>query len=371
MNPTTELSQITNGSGFNIRGKYTPYYDTLTLASGTLNYSAFQTAVTDGLDRNKKFPLSGSEIFYIMALSVELPNVLINTTTLYEGLISLMQGAYLQIKVNAKERARIPLFECLSFIGSSTIGTSGQFINVDIEKVMRARKLVQPILINKSTSISVNIVMETTAATNFNTKLLKVTFYGKQSDVLNPAYNYNPVQGNNFEALDYCLFSTVSISTANQFEFSLLNDDTLADTRKSSVLLPLPDNNQFQAQRMWILFTGKDSDTTESLDLIYANRSRNYLKIISNSVTYLESSLSEMINIVTAYPNTFNDNAGTPVATNAVLLQTLFQYKLLETPIVFPPTGNVKVSLLQPGSSLNNGRLLTIGIDGRLIRPID
>ena len=91
----------------NTRRKDFPYYDELSITTGTLEYFYFTTALGNQFLRNKRLPLAGSEVFIITDISA-LIRATKNTTAEIDALNELMQQSYLQISVDNRVVCQLP-----------------------------------------------------------------------------------------------------------------------------------------------------------------------------------------------------------------------------------------------------------------------
>jgi len=341
--------------------------DQLAITTGQTVYPIF-TGTLSQFVRNLSFPMTGDTIFALIGLKLFVENLFTTTT----DLIELMQNSYLSIMVGQKLQLNIPGAKILNFIAADTIGVSPAVANFNKRFFGKYKKFFNPIILNQSSTVQINFVTSSTAATDLNGKKIDVVFDALQSISGDPAFVYMPQQGNMFQDIDFTLWNTVSIGTANQYTFPLFTDNTLAPN-KMSLNLPLPADMRFELQNIEVFFISDAvASQAETLDKIYYNRLHNQLNISVNQTLLYYSDIQEMINIITEYANVaFDDNAGTPVATDLTSFEALLQSKTLEIPVLFPATGLVNVSLTQPGSSLNNGELLTVCLNGTVKRTVN
>lgn len=354
------LIQIPTG---NLRRDDVELYDKVTIASGTTSYSLFSGSITQFV-RNLQLPVSGQEIYAVTSLKMFINTLFITATDLVE----LLQKSYLEIVVSNRQQLKIPLFQVLNFQVASVIGatTVANFSSINVQKL---KKLLYPIILGQSSTVQIKLVITSTAATDLNNVTIEMMMNAIQSTVLDPALQYDPAAGNQFQDIDYTLYNTLAISTANQTDFQCFSDNTLASNLFSQNL-PLSADQRFEIQNLEILFVSPNvASQAETLNKILNNRSYNELKIVVDNTIVYKSSLAQLLNVVTEYANVaFLDNAGTPVSTNLTTFETLIQSKTLQIPVIIPATGNVNVTLSQPGSSLNNGQSFTIMLNGVLKR---
>lgn len=358
------LVNVPNGS---LRRTTVQLYDKITLATGTTLYSLFSGPVSQFV-RNLQLPISGQEIYAVTRLKLFINTQFLAAT----NLIELLQKSRLQILVGSKEQLNIPLAQCLSFLYSTTVGATTAIANRDARYAKRDKKFIYPIILGQSSNVQINVITTSTAATNLNGTTIGIQADAIQSTVLDPAFNYSPNIGNVFQDIDYTLWNTISISTANQNTFQCFKDNTLIPNLASQNL-PLSSDQRFELQNIEILFVSDNvASQAETLSKIFNNRQYNELSITVNNTIMYKSNLSDLLSIVTEYSNIpYNDNAATPVTTNLSNFELLYQNKTLEIPVIFPATGLINVQLTQPNSSLNNGELFTIMLNGVLKRTVN
>ncbi len=365
MNINYILNRINQVGGY-LRRSARNFYDTVTIATGVTKYQVFNTSTGNSFLRNLQLPFQ-QQLFLLMDFNLLLKATVINTTALYTSLLELLQKSYFEIIIDARKVLKIPLAMILEFYYSDSIGTGAAITYSQTKKVKAGKRFFEPLLFNAQSNIVINLVVSSTAATDFNGKTILVKFNGILSDKLDPAFNFNNVDLGTMQSIDYTLYNTIAVSGTGQNTYNLFTDNTLADNLRSENL-PLPYNARFELQNYEILFAGNNSDATELPNLIFDNRSQNYLSIKVNDVSYLNDTIEDALSIISNQPQTFNDNAGTPVATNAVTTSYWRQSKTLEIPIIFPASGLVNVQLTQPSSSLNNTQSFTVMFNGRLLR---
>lgn len=362
---TKNLLNIVQVPTSNLRRTIVQLYDKLTFATGQTKYSMFSGAVTQFV-RNLQLPVSGQEIYAVYRLKCFVNSQFLTTA----DLIELMQKSYLEIIVSNKQQLKIPLSQCLKFFYSTTVGAGAGISSWDARYYSRHKQLQFPIVLGQSSNVQINIVTTTTAATDLNGLTMELELDAIQSTVLDPTFDFTLQAGNVFQDIDYTLWNTISIGTANQNTFACFATN-LGDNLQSQNL-PLSADQRFEIQNLEILFVSNNvASQAETLSKIYNNRSYNELLITVDNTIMYKSNLSDLISIVTEYTNVaFLDNAGVPVSTNLSNFEVLTQNKTLEIPIVLPATGNINVSLTQPNSSLNNGEVFTIMMNGVLKRLV-
>ena len=122
MNITQVLNRLAYPKpGDNARRKATDLYDEVTIITGTTNYNLFDQTLGNLFARNKKFPISGSEIFFAFGIRLFLKTV-INTVALFNSLNNFLLHSCIFVYINDRLQIQIPLIEILNFNFADTVG---------------------------------------------------------------------------------------------------------------------------------------------------------------------------------------------------------------------------------------------------------
>ena len=156
----------------NARRKEYPLYDTQAVAAGTNEYFFFQTALGNQFARNKRLPLSGSEIYFVDGLSMYLSQTL-NTVALINSLNELLQQSYLQISVDNRVVAKLPGMDFMQYTISLNEDATPEILLSANQ--LTVRKLPIPIMMNSTSSFEFKFVTTTAAATAFDTVNLRLS----------------------------------------------------------------------------------------------------------------------------------------------------------------------------------------------------
>ena len=360
------LNQVAYPGGSNLRRKYMQYYDTITVASGTTSYSVFSTTLGNNFLRNKKFPLSGSEVFALTSIELFLQSG-INTTSEYDALLDLLQKSYLEIIVNSKQALKVPGIEFFSYDYSSIVKGITLSTNYQENPVRRKKKLIIPIFINSNSSVEVNFVTTSKVGTGFNTKEILCAFSGIQSDKLDNIF-INPIQGN-FQDVAYTMYDTVAVSGAGQNVYELFKDSSKSKNLYSKTL-NLSSVERFEVQNMEIFFSML-SGGTDLFTALRNNRMTNVLQVKIEDVLLFESTISDFLSISDNYASAIDIVTSGTGVTNFTESTIEYKSKSLEIPLIFPANGKVSVQLSQPGSSLNLNQYFMVMFKGKLTRQVN
>jgi len=352
--------------GDNVRRKTYPLHDTQTITAGTMEYFFFETALGNQFLRNKRFPLAGTEIFTITAISAFLATE-INTVAEIDNLNELLQQAYLEIWNNSRRVGKYPLLDFLNYqFGPSWTATAtatqpliGGNLNTD---GFLGRKLSMPIVFNANSSFKFKIQMTTQSATDFDGIPLKFYLHGIQTDKL---YNFDwdNLKDNLFQEVPQTFYETRAITTGNETTYVLFQEGVANNLQ--SQFFPLSDIDTFQVEAMEFFIN--QPDTPISPDTIYNSRIANVLKIRIDEVDYWDTVLGN---------NMLSMNAGfevalttTPDTTVTELLHVRKQL-ILPVPLGLPANGKVKVELIQPAGSLGITGEFTLALRGTATRRV-
>ena len=349
-------------AGQNVRRKFTPLYDLITIAAGTTNYNPFQVR-TNIFANNQIFPLR-NQIFALTNISLYLQTA-ITTTALYAALLTLLQQSYLKIDVDQRTMLKIPLLEILSYNVIPQFGTTTVAPGVT-QFVKRSKNLILPIVINSMADVKVTVYTASAAATAFDTGLMNITFNGVMLDKIDPVA-VNLVQGNQFNELAWTLFESLPVSVVTQNIFNFFANRNQADNLFSGSL-PLSDTERFEIQAIEV-FMGGNAGATDTINLVRNNRINNNLVINVEQVEFYNSNLENSLSLAGAQDASFKDTGGT-ITNSLSQFDVEYGNKILEIPLLIPAVGNVQVQLTQPGSSLNSGQYITTLLKGKKVRQV-
>jgi len=367
MNTQEFLNQVTYPLGSNIRRKYMQYFDTITFSTNKVIYPLFSTDLGDESSRNKKLPLSGSQVFGLMNIESYINASIGVVSANYESLIDMLQQSYLEIIINSKQQIKLPAIEFVNFDSKNIVG--GIVLNgiSSTTEIKRKKNLIIPIFFNSTTEININFVTTLTTASSFNLKNMRFTLSGIQSDKLDSIF-INPVQGN-FQELAYTMYDTVSVNANANHTYELFKDSSKSQNLYSK-LLNLSSAERFEVQNIEI-FQGCKINVTADFAVLKAEFNKMLLKVKINDVSLYESSLTDFISMSSRYDMLIDTN--TTVTTDRMTFTQynfLFQNKSLAIPLLFPANGQVSVTLEQFGNS-NNPNSFIVLLKGKLTRGVN
>jgi len=366
MNTTELLNRVAYPEpGQNVRRKYTPRYDKITIASGTTEYYPFKTS-GNIFTTNGTFPLAGNQVFAISNISLYLQQA-ITSTALYAGLLTMLQQSYLQIDVDSRIMLKVPLIEVLSY---NTVSQQGAGTVAPLQTIFhkRSKNLILPIVINSQSNVQVKVYLSSSTTTVFDTNVMNITFNGIMLDKLD-TLAIDLVKGQQFSELAWTLWETQKIDSTSQKTFNFFTTPNTEQNLFSGVL-PLSSTERFEIQAIE-LFVGGNAGGTDTPALVRNNRINNHLTIDVEQVNFYETNLEQILSLAGAQSTTYLDNEGTtPVSTNITLIDVQYSEKVLNIPLVIPATGNVKVALEQPASSLNSNQYFTMMLKGKKTRQV-
>jgi len=328
-------------AGDNIRRKSYEYYDSQAIATGTLEYYFFVTALGDQFLRNKILPVSGSEIFFVNEISAFL-EIDINTLALIDDINELMQQAYLQVSIDNRVVMKIPVLDFLQYVYADTMTATGVVSVWGSNHT--TRKLPMPIVINSTSSFEFRLVMNAAVATAFNGINFRLALHGVQLDKLESFY-WDNLKSRQFQQVSVTYYQTTVIADdtettselfASPGESPLLNSQTF----------PLSDIQTFSLQDLEVFVN--QPNTAVAPNLIYDSRITNVLRIHIDDVVYYESNLQNMLSMYAGVAGTLT----TTPDVAAVTALNIRQHKALPVPIEFPANSKVRITFTQPASSI-------------------
>jgi len=352
--------------GDNAARKTYPLHDTLAIATGTLTYNFFETALGNQFLRNKRFPLAGTEVFVIDKISafLEIEN---NTAAEIDNLNELLQQSYLEIWNNSKQVCKIPSLDFVNYLigptftatASATLPFIGGNLNQD---GFLGRKLSMPIVYNANSSFKFRWVCNTQTSTDFNGVNLRLYFHGIQVDKLEN-FDWNNLKDKMFQEVPVTFYETRAIADGNETTFNLFQQG-VADTLQSQ-FFPLSDIDIMQVEA--IEFFVNMPDTPISPETIYNSRITNLLKIRVDDRDYWDAVVGPtMLSMIAGFDVALTT---TPDLTVRELMHVRKQY-VLPMPLVFPANGKVLIQLVQPASSLGITGEFTLALRGTATRRV-
>jgi len=339
--------------GANARRKDYEYYDNQAIATGTLEYFFFVTALGDQFLRNKTLPLAGSEIFIVDQISAYL-SLNISTLALIDDLNELLQQAFLQVSVDNRVQMKIPVLDFLQYLWVDTSIATGTVNTYKLE--LAVRNLPMPIILNSTSAFEFKLVMNAAVATAFNGINFRLALHGLQLDKLD-SYYWDNWKGAQFQKVSATYYETRAISGAGADTYELFSDQSVSQLLQSQTF-PLSDIQTFSLQNLEVYIN--QPNTAIAPDTIYNSRLPNVFRIHIDDVIYYESNLQNMLSM-------FAGVAGTLTTTPDVATVTFLNVKqshTLRVPMSFPANGKVRITLEQPGSSLGITGEITVCMRG-------
>lgn len=339
----------------NVRRKDYPYYDTITIASGTTDYYLFTQDVGNGFLRNKKLPLTGSEVFFIEEITAYIKEPF-KTEALLDKLNELLQQSYLEVIVNNRVQAKIPGMDFLSYLPTQTLGTGGQ--NSTQELFVRRRKLPEPILMNSNSSFELKWTIPSTASVTLDTYPVIFNLNGLQLDKLQDFY-WNELKRNMFQKIAVTYYDTVTIANGNESVYNFFQDGTKAKNLQSLVL-PLSDIQTFSLQAVEVFVNQPDVPIEPYT--IFQSRSQNVLRIVVDDVVYYDGNIVDLLSVVAGYTS----NATTAGADTFPVERYMNkrQQKVFRIPLEIPANSKVQVTLAQQSGSVGITGEITLALRG-------
>lgn len=347
-------------AGDNVRRKAGQLYDNGTFATATTEYNLFINPAVSIYNRNRNFPLSGMEVFFINQIQVWLG--LTTALTYSAELIQAMRESFIQIIVDEREKIKIPLLECANFSYGDYIGAT-TFESLSQKVFNRARLLQIPIVINANSNVQVKLVTQSTTSTAFNAATFKVYLNGIKYDKLYD-FEWDNWKGKPLEELSYSIYDVVTI-TANEETVECFSTRNKAITLFSKTL-PLSDKENFQIEAIELF--GYGTTTTSSLQAVLNEMRDMYLEITVDDTRFLESTALNMSSAAWAAAGSFQDaDAAATAITQLVLHKGTY---VLPVPIIIPANSKASVKLRHAALSHVAAGNFLVDFKGTLTRRV-
>ncbi len=272
MNPLDQLSGYSFPMGMqNARMKPIVYYDTLTMATGTLDYYLFNNPAISLPLRNKQFPISGNEIFFLTSIKALLQS---SFAVLTAANTEFFTRAYFELVVNDKQVIKVPLCEIMTF--QFAVSTSTYVFQQERKKILRF-----PIIINSGANIKARICF--TANGILNTQTIKVELGGIKLDKLSQE-QIDFAKNMSYERLNATIYDTTQSATPT----SARTYDLFADPSKSqndiNKTFPLSNYEVFQVENIELFFPILNTgDATNYTTLINALRNGAFRLLVEDN----------------------------------------------------------------------------------------
>lgn len=342
-------------AGQNARRKEYPYYDTQTVTTGVLEYFFFVTVLGNIFQRNKRLPLSGSEVFMVDAISAYL-DVSITTPALIDSLNELLQQSYLVISVDNRQVCKLPGLDFIQYTLVQNEDATPELLSYKVETLKRALPI--PILMNSTSAFEFKFVTTAAAATAFNNIPFRLSLHGVQIDKLD-SFFYDDLKNAKFQQVSATYYNTVVIPNANQNAFALFAN-AAANQNLFSQTFPLSEVQTFSIQNIEVFVNQPDVPVNPIT--IYNSRLTNNLRISVDDVDYYNANLQDMLSVVAGLAGNITDSAAATVAYNQFL--NVRQSKTLRVPLEIPASSNVTVILTQPAASIGITGEITVCLRG-------
>lgn len=337
----------------NVRRKSYPKYDTLPIATGQTDYYFFQTALGNNYIRNARLPLSGTEVFFIDAISLML-RVNVSTVALMNNFNEMMQQGFLQISVDNRIQCKLPLLDIMNYVLIDTFIATATVIQPMI--YAKQRHLPIPIILNSTSSFEFKVVIPTASATAFNTVNMQLTCHGVQLDKLDSFY-WDNLKNNQFQEVPVTYYNTQAIASTAEATTQFFANPAQAAGLLSQTF-PLSDIQSFACQNIEV-YIG-NADTAAEGTIAYLNSLQKFLRITIDDVDFYFANLQDMLSMVCSFGNSLTTTPDTAV----VACLHIRDSKTLPVPLIIPANSKVSISLAQPATSIPITGDITIALRG-------
>lgn len=322
------------GSIDNARAKHYVMYDTVTIATGITQYNMFVNSSLSSLTRNRLLPISNNEVVAIHSINCLLSGVIDVSTA---NNLEIFTRAYLQISVDDRIKAKIPMMEIMSFsrtFSRINVSTASKF-----DRVERTRKFQYPIILNSSSNVQLRIELPASTASIYNNFTLDFEFNCVKYDKLS-SYDIDLRKGSNFERLSFSMYD-VNVLTYNARTTVELFSTANKPATDFSKNFPLGDKEVFSIENIEIGVYPRGTIVTEWSAFI-RNLKQSVLQIFVDDIEFFNYRAKDML---TLFLGDGSGDTTSEYVTNKGLT--------LLSPLTIPASSRVKVSLEYPALTLS------------------
>lgn len=349
----------------NVLRKQFPYYTQLAMVTGTRDYYFFNAPVAPFV-ANKQLPVTGSEVFFVRAIS-GYPVLNHITTAQIDALNELLQQSFLEILIDNRLAMKIPGMDFINYQYSDA--QSDQVVVTALNTKIGGnkntdgflgRKLPIPLVMNSNSSFSYRL--NTPGNAVYNAIPFRLVLHGIQLDKLE-SFEYDDLKNNQFQQIPWTAYQTVVIPNGNQTVFPLFANRNQAQNLFSDAF-PLSDIETFSLQNLEVLFNQPDVPIAPGT--IYNSRLVNSFYIQIDDRIYYDANLSGMLSVVAGFGQALTTTPNLDV----VNMFNVRQSKTLDVPMNFPANGKVLINLTQPAGSLGITGEFTVALRGIKTRRV-
>lgn len=330
------IKQIGYPVGANVRITPANFFDEQTLSATPGENRYFTSASLSTFTRNKKFPLSGNEIAFIDQINVRLMGTA--ALSLTTANMNLFNKTCLQIKVDGRERLKVPLVEVLSAHVAEVVGTTTTQNIITLKQ--RTKKLRLPLIFNSHSDVEVKIITDGDYSA---LGAIRIELNGVLYNKLVP-FDFDPVKSRGIERINYTIFDTVAVPTAA----SQLNLFQSADKAQNlfSKIFPLASTESFEIENIEISFPVSVGTAAAGFETIEALARETVFKMQINNVDFLELADKDLCTVLfqNSVAGTFKHSDGT-ITTNFTTNKIEYGGLTLPVPVTIPAKANIKATL--------------------------
>lgn len=349
----------------NVLRKQFPYFTQIAMATGVRDYQFFNIPPVPFVG-NKQLPVTGSEVFFIEAISAY-PVLNHTTTAQIDALNELLQQSFLEILIDNRLAVKLPGLDFINYMYSDSQADQVVVtaLNTKIGGNKNAdgfmgRQFPIPLIMNSNSSFSFRL--NTPGNAVYNTIPFRLVLHGIQLDKLQ-SFEWNDLKNNQFQQIPWTAYQTVAIPNGNQNTFALFANRNQAQNLFSEVF-PLSDIETFSLQNIEVLFNQPDVPIDPAT--IWNSRQTNQLYMQIDDRIYYDANLSNMMSLVAGFGATLT----TTPNLNVVNIFHQRQSKTLDVPQNFPANSKVLITLSQPAGSLGITGEFTVALRGIKTRRV-
>lgn len=344
-------------------------YDQQTLAA--TEYQFFNAPI-QAFVRNKQFPLSGSEVYFINKIRLDYSRETSGATL--AAFAELMLLSFLEIFVDDKQYLKIPLVEIYNNmnsdayfnVGHTATGLKNGWYNA-------SKKLINPIMINSQSNVNIRLSTTATVAGAYAGSFLRLSLYGYKYDKITPVI-YDAIKNNQFQRLDYTIYNVVNSADAAT-NFNLFSNRGAAFNTFSKNF-PLSDTEAFSLESIeTVVFSINDANLAndQAAQIVYNEISPSTYNITVNDNEIFAGTLPESYTMFIYKSRTITDSGADTISwlnNQYVKGGAVFNKTNNDIiPVTIPAASGVNFTFSKPATTRITD-LIGVLLKGQLIRRV-
>lgn len=349
----------------NVQRKQFPYFSEVTMLTAVTDYFFFANPPAPFVS-NKQLPVTGSEVFFIEAISAY-PVLNHITTAQINALNELLQQSFLEILIDNRLAMKIPGLDFVNYqysdAWSDQVVLTANKTHVGGNKNsdgFLGRKLPIPLVMNSNSNFTFR--WNTPGNAVYNNVVFKLVLHGLQLDKLT-TFEWDNLKDHKFQQIPWTAYNTVVIPNGNQQTFPLFANRATAQNLISDYF-PLSDIETFSIQNMEIFVNQPDVPIAPAT--IWNSRIYNQFYMQIDDRIYYDGNAENMLSVLAG----FGQSLTTTPNIDLVNVFEKRQSKILDVPQEIPANSKVNISLTQPAGSLGITGEFTVALRGVKTRRV-